>query len=668
MAVPLIIGEGVVGVLDMQSEHAGTLNQDVLPAFEALAGQIAIAIQNANFLAETERARKEVEAQARRLTRANWADYLDAIHQPENMGYVLELNQILPLTEETNIDENGLAAPITVTGETLGKLVVEMEGKSPISNADELLNAIAHQVSQQIESLRLLDSAERYRLEAENAARLNTMEGWKKYIDARPEKTVGYIYDATEVKPLDKELEDSALTLPIRIQNAKVGKFSVQEIESADDQSMNIAQAVIENLGSHIENLRLLEETRLGQIELDKRARQLAAVAEITTVSSRESDRQKMLDTVVYLTQRKFGLYHCHVFLYDQQANILKIAACGWKQGDIHEGTHGTAAIPLDQEQSLVARAARTQMAVIVNDVHNEPGWLANPLLPDTAAELAVPLLIGDRLLGVLDVQSDRLNAFTDEDANIQTTLASNIATALQNVYSFNQAQSALAESEKLFDASRNLTQASDLQDLVKVSVEAFNVPEIDRAILGVLDYDTEGELVGMTIAANWSADPGLPATPVRTHYPREALRALSLFMGSEPLFFADMLNDERVDEKMREIPRRLNYRCVAALPLFTGSRQDGMLLLEGKDPHNFQQHEIRLFAAMAPQIGTVLANRRQFEQAQKQAERETRLNAISQKIQSATTVEAVLQIAARELGHTLGAPLTIAQLGLKEN
>jgi GAF domain-containing protein len=78
---------------------------------------------------------------------------------------------------------------------------------------------------------------------------------------------------------------------------------------------------------------------------------------------------------------------------------------------------------------------------VIVNDVHNEPGWLPNPLLPDTASELAVPLIVGDQLLGVLDVQSERLNAFTNEDANIQTTLASQVATALQNARSFSQSQ-----------------------------------------------------------------------------------------------------------------------------------------------------------------------------------------------------------------------------------
>ena len=166
--------------------------------------------------------------------------------------------------------------------------------------------------------------------------------------------------------------------------------------------------------------------------------------------------------------------------------------ACGWKEGDVHEGTHGTTTIPLAQEQSLVARAARTKQAVVVNDVKKEPGWLPNPLLPDTASEMAIPLVVGERVLGVLDVQKDLINAFSDEDVSINTTLATQVATALQNAYS--------------------------------------------------------------------------------------------------------------------------------------------------------------------------------FAQAQKQAERESMLNAISQKIQSATTVEAVLQIASRELGHALGAPLTIAQLGLRSN
>jgi GAF domain-containing protein len=147
------------------------------------------------------------------------------------------------------------------------------------------------------------------------------------------------------------------------------------------------------------------------------------------------------LESVVHLTQRGFGLYHAHVFTYNEITAELAITACGYKEGDEHEGTHGTSVIPLAQEQSLVARAARTRQAVIVNNEHNEAGWLPNPLLPDTASELAVPMIVGDQLLGVLDVQSERLNAFTEEDASIQSTLASQVATALQNARSLSISQ-----------------------------------------------------------------------------------------------------------------------------------------------------------------------------------------------------------------------------------
>jgi GAF domain-containing protein/HAMP domain-containing protein len=495
MAVPLMIGQRVVGVLDMQSENAGSLNQDALAAFEALAGQLAVAIQNANSLAETQQARAEVEAQAQRLTRSNWVDYLDAIHKPEETGFVFEQNKVTPLLENVEVKENALFTPITVTGEPLGRLVVEMEGQSPIARTDELLSAVARQVSQQIENLRLLDSAERYRFEAEEASRRLTREGWKSYA-AEAGETLSFVYDLKEVRPLnhngDREPETTGYVLPLKVHDETIGKLVVQGMEAGDGESLSLATAVAERLGTHIESLRQFEETQRGQIELDKRAHQLAAVAEVSSVSSRELDIQKMLESVVHLTQRKFGLYHAHVFLYNENTQKLQIVACGYQEGDEHEGTHGTTTIAIDQEQSLVARSARNRQPVIVNDVQSEPGWLPNPLLPDTNSELAVPLFMGDTILGVLDVQSDQTDAFTQEDANIYSTLASQISTALQNAQS--------------------------------------------------------------------------------------------------------------------------------------------------------------------------------FAKAQKQADRESQLNMISQKIQSATTVEAVLQIAARELGHTLGAPLTIAQLSLKEN
>jgi signal transduction histidine kinase len=91
----------------------------------------------------------------------------------------------------------------------------------------------------------------------------------------------------------------------------------------------------------------------------------------------------------------------------------------------------------VERPNSLVARAARTRQGVIANDVTLEPDFLPNPLLPHTRSELAVPMIVGDELIGVLDVQSDQVNRFTPEDVRLKTTLADQIAVAVRNAQAF---------------------------------------------------------------------------------------------------------------------------------------------------------------------------------------------------------------------------------------
>lgn len=473
MALPLIVGEKVVGVLDVQTRYPGKLNEEVLPAFEALAGQLAVAIQNASLLNEAEQARAEIEAQARRQIRANWEEYLDAIHKPEQLGFLFDRNEIAPLVETDEIpdEEHAVLAPISLTGEEFGSLVVEVEDEDKREQTSELISIVARQVAQQVENLRLLESAERYRFEAEQVARRQTYEGWQEYINSRAADNIGYLYDLKEVKPYSNGKNDpEALTIPLKARDETVGRLSVQGLAPNDEESINLANAVAERLGSHIESLRLFEETKQGQVELDRRAQQLAAVAEISTASSQELEVDKLLSTVVQLTQRQFGLYHTHIFTYDEAAEQLHIAACGWKEGDENEGTNESVSIPMDKEQSLVARAARTRRAVIVNDVKNEPGWLPNDLLPDTASEMAVPLVIGDQVLGVMDVQSERINAFTEEDANIQMTLASQVATAMQNARSFTQAQRQAERETMLNTINQKIQSATTVEAVLQIA------------------------------------------------------------------------------------------------------------------------------------------------------------------------------------------------------
>jgi len=103
------------------------------------------------------------------------------------------------------------------------------------------------------------------------------------------------------------------------------------------------------------------------------------------------------------------------------------------------------------------------------------------------------------------------------------------------------------------------------------------------------------------------------------------------------------------------------------AVPLIIGDQVLGVLDVQSDRINAFSEEDANIQTTLASQVATALQNARSFARAQQQAARETTLNVISQKIQSATSVEAVLQIAARELGHALGAPMTVAQLSMKD-
>ena len=162
-----------------------------------------------------------------------------------------------------------------------------------------------------------------------------------------------------------------------------------------------------------------------------KRATELVTVAEISTATSTVLDTDTLLQMIVDLTKERFCLYHVHIYLINEPGDALVLTAGA---GDIGRrmATSGHS-ILLSREHSIVARAARTHQSAIVNDVTQSPDFLPNPYLPNTRSEMSVPLIYGDQVLGVLDVQSDQTGHFSNEDVNIQSTLAAQISNAIQN-------------------------------------------------------------------------------------------------------------------------------------------------------------------------------------------------------------------------------------------
>jgi GAF domain-containing protein len=209
---------------------------------------------------------------------------------------------------------------------------------------------------------------------------------------------------------------------------------------------------------------------------LAKRASELETVAQVSTAASTILNTGQLLQQVADLTKERFELYHAHIYLLDEDRSMLNLTAGA---GDVGRQMVAQGwSIPLEREQSLVARAARDRQGVTSNDVQAEPDFMPNPLLPDTRSELAVPMLVGGRVLGVLDVQAEDIDHFTEEDIRIQTTLAAQIAVALENARLLQQTQTRAHREQILREITDRIRGSVDMDTILRTTAQ-----EVGRAL-----------------------------------------------------------------------------------------------------------------------------------------------------------------------------------------
>jgi signal transduction histidine kinase len=463
LALPLLVtayapAQGVrteraFGVLVLQSAQPGAFSASRQLVFEVLASRLAAAIEALRLYAQTATLQAETQA------RMGWDEFLDAINRKENIGYsytaadteaevetVAELSGLLHRQEAETISEQALTTRLQVGSETIGTLQLERDSNGNAnrqtweSGEVELVKSIADRVAQHLENLRLLAQAERYRAEAEDAARRLTREGWESYLVSPQMPASGFVYDLEQVKPLEEETgagEQTAAALPhtttgaIKVRDELIGEMAVADVEQPDELAAGILAVVTERLGTHIENLRLLEETERSRQQLDKRAAELETVARVSTAATTILSPQELLQSVVDLTKYSFNLYHTHVYLLDESKEALVLKAGAGKIG--HRMVSEGEKISLNESRSVVARAAQTRIGVVENDIRQDQDFLAHTLLPDALSEMAIPMVVGDTLVGVFDVLASTVNRFTEEDMRTFNTLASQVAVALRN-------------------------------------------------------------------------------------------------------------------------------------------------------------------------------------------------------------------------------------------
>ena len=445
IAVPLTEGGQQIGRVEVQPPSERPWTPEEAGLLNAVAQQASLQIQNLRLLDATERARAEAEAATRRFIHENWESFLDGIHQNEQLGYAYDQSSVMPFLEPVHTD-GGLQEVVKVLDEHIGTLYLQPDPSRPFKEEDKLMvAAIANQVAQQVENIRLLADASRARAEAEEATRRLTREGWQAYTSLHEGSNLSFVYDTNRVKPLaESDLPQSlSLVQPLTVRGETVGRLAVANLENIPSEAAELAAAIAERASIHLETLRLSNE-------LQRRAAELQTVAHVGTTVSTVLDPDELLQSVVDLARERFDLYHAHIYLVDEAWQTLLLAAGA---GDVGRQMMADGwSIPLDHESSLVAAAARIRKYIIANDVvHDKDSkFLSNRLLPDTRSEMALPMIVGDKVLGVFDVQSNVANYFTEEDVKIYATLASQVAVALQNARLYVEQSATVAQLREL--------------------------------------------------------------------------------------------------------------------------------------------------------------------------------------------------------------------------
>jgi GAF domain-containing protein/HAMP domain-containing protein len=178
---------------------------------------------------------------------------------------------------------------------------------------------------------------------------------------------------------------------------------------------------------------------------LTRKTDQLRAASHIARQTAEIQELGPLLNMVANLVTGQFGFYHTGIFLMSETAQevILQAASSEGGKRMIEKG-HALAV----GRQGIVGYVALQKKPRIAMDVGADAVFFNNPELPMTRSELALPLLIRERILGVLDIQSDKPEAFSVDDIDVLQTLADQIAVAIENARLLDESQAALQQLE----------------------------------------------------------------------------------------------------------------------------------------------------------------------------------------------------------------------------
>lgn len=227
----------------------------------------------------------------------------------------------------------------------------------------------------------------------------------------------------------------SEMALPLAVASEVIGALTVQSVEEAAFSAEDISslQAMADQLAVAINNARLHRQNAELLRRAARRATLLQAAAEVSRNITSILDLDVLLASTVHIICEEYGFYYAGIFLIEQDEQGAEWAVLRAGRGEAGRKMVESGHRLEVGGNSMVGAATKLQEARIALDVGKEAVWFNNPFLPNTRSEMALPLLVQDRCIGALSVQSVEESAFSEDDISSLQLMADQLAVALNN-------------------------------------------------------------------------------------------------------------------------------------------------------------------------------------------------------------------------------------------
>ena len=401
----------------------------------------------------------------------------------------------------------------------------------------------------------------------------------------------------------------SELIVPIKVKGQVIGVLDVQSehLNAFDESDLTVLQSLANQAAIAIENARLF-------VAEQRRAEQFRVISKVGRHMTSILDIEQLLEEIVCLIRKTFGYYLVDIALIEGDSLTVR-AGAGDRFGDPDfQLPH----LQIDGP-GIMAQVARTSEPLMVPDVRKDPSYLSLPDGLKTRSELAVPLKTKTSVIGVLDVQSDRRDAFDASDVVMLQSLAHQAAFAIENARFFRDTTRQVRELRALADASRIISSVLDQDQLLQALYEQItHIAPTDFYVIAL--YDQETNVISIEI----SVDEGI-------HYPKEKYQLdqglLQLVIHErQPLRF-DNLPRDKVHLPVDVIPAggpKANKSWLG-VPMLYGDEVLGAIVVGSYRTSAFDAGHQQTLTSIANQAAVALQNARLYRQAQQLAVMEER-------------------------------------------